>query len=196
MNKFLHQIRHHPELFILVLIVVIISMLVIPLPTFLVDFLIGLNMVLSILVFLASFYVDRILNFSTFPSVLLITTLFRLALSVSTSRLILNDADAGDIIATFGEFVIGDNLVVGFVIFAIVTIVQFMVITKGAERVAEVAARFSLDGMPGKQMSIDADLRAGSIDADAAKERRSVVERESQLYGSFDGAGDAANLLI
>lgn len=188
MNKFLHQIRHHPELFILVLIVVIISMLVIPLPTYLVDFLIGLNMVLSILVFLASFYVDRILNFSTFPSVLLITTLFRLALSVSTSRLILNDADAGDIIATFGEFVIGDNLVVGFVIFAIVTIVQFMVITKGAERVAEVAARFSLDGMPGKQMSIDADLRAGSIDADTAKERRSVVERESQLYGSFDGA--------
>lgn len=188
MYKFLHQIRHHPELFILVLIVVIISMLVIPLPTFLVDFLIGLNIVLSILVFLASFYVDRILNFSTFPSVLLITTLFRLALSVSTSRLILNDADAGDIIATFGEFVIGDNLVVGFVIFAIVTIVQFMVITKGAERVAEVAARFSLDGMPGKQMSIDADLRAGSIDADAAKERRSVVERESQLYGSFDGA--------
>lgn len=188
MNKFLHQIRRHPELFILVLIVVIISMLVIPLPTYLVDFLIGLNMVLSILVFLASFYVDRILNFSTFPSVLLITTLFRLALSVSTSRLILNDADAGDIIATFGEFVIGDNLVVGFVIFAIVTIVQFMVITKGAERVAEVAARFSLDGMPGKQMSIDADLRAGSIDADDAKERRSVVERESQLYGSFDGA--------
>ncbi len=188
MNKFLHQIRLHPELFILVLIVVIISMLVIPLPTYLVDFLIGLNMVLSILVFLASFYVDRILNFSTFPSVLLITTLFRLALSVSTSRLILNDADAGDIIATFGEFVIGDNLVVGFVIFAIVTIVQFMVITKGAERVAEVAARFSLDGMPGKQMSIDADLRAGSIDADDAKERRNIVERESQLYGSFDGA--------
>lgn len=188
MNRFLHQIRNHPELFILVLIVVIISMLVIPLPTYLVDFLIGLNMVLSILVFLASFYVDRILNFSTFPSVLLITTLFRLALSVSTSRLILNDADAGDIISTFGEFVIGDNLVVGFVIFAIVTIVQFMVITKGAERVAEVAARFSLDGMPGKQMSIDADLRAGSIDADDAKERRSIVERESQLYGSFDGA--------
>lgn len=188
MNDFLNRIRNHPELFILILIVVIISMLVIPLPTYLVDFLIGLNMVLSILVFLSSFYIDRILNFSTFPSVLLITTLFRLALSVSTSRLILNDADAGEIIATFGEFVIGDNLVVGFVIFAIVTIVQFMVITKGAERVAEVAARFSLDGMPGKQMSIDADLRAGSIDADGARERRSIVERESQLYGSFDGA--------
>ncbi|CNF34729.1 EscV/YscV/HrcV family type III secretion system export apparatus protein [Yersinia kristensenii] len=188
MMDFLNRVKSHPELFILVLIVVIISMLVIPLPTYLVDFLIGMNIVLSILVFLASFYIDRILNFSTFPSVLLITTLFRLALSVSTSRLILNDADAGDIIATFGEFVIGDNLVVGFVIFAIVTIVQFMVITKGAERVAEVAARFSLDGMPGKQMSIDADLRAGSIDAEAAKERRSIVERESQLYGSFDGA--------
>lgn len=188
MNSFLNRVKNHPEIFILILIIIIVSMLVIPLPTYLVDFLIGLNMVLSILVFLASFYIDRILNFSTFPSVLLITTLFRLALSVSTSRLILNDADAGDIIATFGEFVIGDNLVVGFVIFAIVTIVQFMVITKGAERVAEVAARFSLDGMPGKQMSIDADLRAGSIDADGAKQRRSVVERESQLYGSFDGA--------
>lgn len=177
-------------------------MLVIPLPTFLVDFLIGLNIVLSMLVFLSTFYINRILSFSTFPAVLLITTLFRLALSVSTSRLILNEAEAGDIIATFGQFVIGDNLVVGFVIFAIVTIVQFMVITKGAERVAEVAARFSLDGMPGKQMSIDADLRAGTIDAEGASARRSVVERESQLYGSFDGAmkfikGDAiAGIII
>ena len=188
MIDFLNRARNHPELFILILIVVIISMLVIPLPTYLVDFLIGLNIVLSILVFLVSFYIDRILSFSTFPAVLLITTLFRLALSVSTSCLILNDADAGDIISTLGEFVIGDSLVVGFVIFAIVTIVQFMVITKGAERVAEVAARFSLDGMPGKQMSIDADLRTGSIDAEDAMSRRSVVERESQLYGSFDGA--------
>lgn len=188
MNNFLIKMKNHPELFILILIITIVSMLVIPLPTYLVDFLIGLNMVLSILVFLASFYIDRILSFSSFPSVLLITTLFRLALSVSTTRLILNDADAGDIIATFGQFVIGDNLVVGFVIFAIVTLVQFMVVTKGAERVAEVAARFSLDGMPGKQMSIDADLRAGTLDAEDAKERRSVLERESQLYGSFDGA--------
>ncbi|CND83727.1 EscV/YscV/HrcV family type III secretion system export apparatus protein [Yersinia nurmii] len=187
-TEFLIKTRRHPELFILLLVIVIIAMLVIPLPTYLVDFLIGLNIVISALVFLSSFYIDRILSFSTFPAVLLITTLFRLALSISTSRLILNDADAGDIIATFGQFVIGDNLIVGFVIFSIVTIVQFMVITKGAERVAEVAARFSLDGMPGKQMGIDADLRAGSIDSDAAKERRSVVERESQLYGSFDGA--------
>ncbi|HGY8251452.1 TPA: FHIPEP family type III secretion protein, partial [Escherichia coli] len=152
--------------------------------TYLIDFLIGLNLTLAILVFLGSFYVDRILSFSSFPSILLITTLFRLALAISTSRLILLEADAGEIITSFGEFVIGDSLVVGFVIFSIVTIVQFIVITKGSERVAEVAARFSLDGMPGKQMSIDADLRAGIIDADLAKERRSVLERESQLYGS------------
>ncbi|EGY29062.1 InvA [Candidatus Regiella insecticola 5.15] len=188
MNKLLYHMRTRPELLILALVMMIVSMLIIPLPTYLVDFLIGLNIVISMLVFMSSFYIDRILSFSTFPAVLLITTLFRLALSISTSRLILNDADAGEIIATFGLFVIGDNLVVGFVIFAIVTIVQFMVITKGAERVAEVAARFSLDAMPGKQMSIDADLRAGVIEAEGAKERRSVLERESQLYGSFDGA--------
>ena len=201
-NDFLIKLRKHPELFILLLVIMIIAMLIIPLPTWLIDFLIGLNIVISALVFLSSFYIDRILNFSSFPAVLLITTLFRLALSISTSRLILNDADAGEIIATFGLFVIGDNLVVGFVIFAIVTIVQFMVITKGAERVAEVAARFSLDGMPGKQMSIDADLRASSIDAEEATRRRSVLEKESQLYGSFDGAmkfikGDAiAGILV
>lgn len=200
--KLFSQLRNHPELFILLLVIVIIVMLVIPLPTYLIDFLIGLNIIISTLVFLSSFYINRILNFSSFPAVLLITTLFRLALSISTSRLILNDADAGEIIATFGQFVIGDNLVVGFVIFAIVTIVQFLVITKGAERVAEVAARFSLDGMPGKQMSIDADLRSGSIDTEEAMRRRSVLEKESQLYGSFDGAmkfikGDAiAGILV
>ena len=187
-NNFLIKLRNHPELFILLLVITIIAMLVVPLPTIMVDFLIGLNIVISSLVFLSSFYIDRILSFSSFPAVLLITTLFRLALSISTSRLILNDADAGEIIATFGLFVIGDNLVVGFVIFAIVTIVQFLVITKGAERVAEVAARFSLDGMPGKQMSIDADLRANAIDGAQATERRSILEKESQLYGSFDGA--------
>lgn len=153
------------------------------------------------LVFMGAFYIDRMLSFSTFPAVLLITTLFRLALTISTSRLILTDANAGEIIATFGQFVIGDNLVVGFVIFAIVTVVQFIVITKGSERVAEVAARFCLDGMPGKQMSIDADLRGGVIDAEGAREQRSVLERESQLYGAFDGAikfikGDAIASII
>ncbi|HGJ5864182.1 MAG TPA: EscV/YscV/HrcV family type III secretion system export apparatus protein [Arsenophonus nasoniae] len=201
MNNFLNEIKRHSELFVLVLVFIIISMLVIPLPTYLVDFLIALNIILSALVFLSSFYVNRILNFSSFPAILLITTLFRLSLTVSTSRLILSEADAGEIVVVFGQFVIADNLVVGFVIFAIVTIVQFMVITKGSERVAEVAARFSLDGMPGKQMSIDADLRSSIIDAEEAKRRRSVVERESQLYGSFDGAmkfikGDAIASII
>ncbi|HDL6964078.1 TPA: EscV/YscV/HrcV family type III secretion system export apparatus protein [Yersinia enterocolitica] len=202
LSKLQKNIHNHPELIILLLIIMIISMLVIPLPTYLVDFLIGLNMVLAILVFMGSFYIDRILSFSSFPSILLITTLFRVALSISTSRLILLEADAGEIISSFGQFVIADNLAVGFVVFSIVTIVQFIVITKGAERVAEVAARFSLDGMPGKQMSIDADLRAGMIDAEMAKSTRSVLERESQLYGAFDGAmkfikGDAiANIII
>ncbi|WP_088510274.1 EscV/YscV/HrcV family type III secretion system export apparatus protein [Burkholderia ubonensis] len=201
-NSLLNGAKSRPELLILLLMVMIIAMLIIPLPTFLVDFLIGLNIVLAVLVFMGSFYIDRILSFSTFPSVLLITTLFRLALSISTSRLILIEADAGDIIATFGQFVIGDSVAVGFVVFSIVTVVQFIVITKGSERVAEVAARFSLDGMPGKQMSIDADLKAGIVDAEGAKERRSVLERESQLYGSFDGAmkfikGDAiAGIII
>lgn len=202
LDKFLRNVTARPELLILALMVMIIAMLIIPLPTPLVDFLIGLNIVIAILVFMGSFYIERILSFSTFPALLLITTLFRLALSISTSRLILVQADAGEIIASFGEFVIGDSLVVGFVIFAIVTIVQFIVITKGSERVAEVAARFSLDGMPGKQMSIDGDLKAGVIDAKEARERRSTLERESQLYGSFDGAmkfikGDAiAGIII
>ncbi|WP_338806800.1 EscV/YscV/HrcV family type III secretion system export apparatus protein [Pseudomonas chlororaphis] len=201
-NKLLHNVTVRPELLILTLMVMIIAMLIIPLPTVLVDFLIGLNIVIAILIFMGSFYIERILSFSTFPALLLITTLFRLSLSISTSRLILIQADAGEIIASFGNFVIGDSLVVGFVIFSIVTIVQFIVITKGSERVAEVAARFSLDGMPGKQMSIDGDLKAGAIDSKEARERRSILERESQLYGSFDGAmkfikGDAiAGIII
>ncbi|PUA19954.1 EscV/YscV/HrcV family type III secretion system export apparatus protein [Glaciimonas sp. PCH181] len=201
-NKALSGMTSRPELLILLLMVMIIAMLIIPLPTYLVDFLIGLNIVISVLVFMGAFYIERILHFSSFPSILLITTLFRLALSISTSRLILLDADAGEIVSTFGEFVIGDSLAVGFVIFAIVTVVQFIVITKGSERVAEVAARFSLDAMPGKQMSIDSDLKAGVIDAAGVKERRSVLERESQLYGAFDGSmkfikGDAiAGIII
>lgn len=185
---FLLQIRQRPELMVLVIMVMVIAMLIIPLPTVLVDLLIGLNIMISVLIFMSSFYITRVLNFQSFPSILLISTLFRLALSISTSRLILLEADAGDIIATFGEFVIQDNLVVGMVVFAIVTIVQFIVITKGSERIAEVAARFSLDAMPGKQMSIDADLRAGVIDEAAVKEKRGDLEKESQLFGSFDGA--------
>ncbi|WP_312317730.1 EscV/YscV/HrcV family type III secretion system export apparatus protein [Stenotrophomonas sp.] len=177
-----------PELALVVLMAVVVAMLIIPLPTLVVDVLIALNMAVAIVIFLSSFYVERILSFSTFPSVLLFTTLMRLALSVSTSRLILVDADAGHIINAFGEFVVADNLVVGAVIFAIITLVQFIVITKGSERIGEVVARFSLDGMPGKQMSIDADLRAEAITSEEAQRRRRDVERESQLYGSYDGA--------
>lgn len=186
--RFLLAIKNRPELIVLSVMILVIMMLIIPLPTYIVDFLIGLNVTISLLIFMSSFYITRILNFMTFPALLLITTLFRLALSISTSRLILLDADAGEIITSFGEFVIGENLVVGFVVFSIVTIVQFLVITKGSERVAEVAARFSLDGMPGKQMSIDADLKSGIITNEEVKIRRKELGQESQLYGSFDGA--------
>jgi type III secretion protein V len=185
-----------------VMLVAIIFMMILPLPTMVVDMLIGLNMTLSGVLLMVAMYLPSPLAFSSFPSVLLVTTLFRLGISIATTRLILLQGDAGHIIDTFGNFVVGGNLVVGLVVFLILTIVQFVVITKGAERVAEVAARFSLDAMPGKQMSIDGDMRAGTIDMDEAKRRRNIVEKESQLYGSMDGAmkfvkGDAiAGLII
>lgn len=188
LTSFINAVKNKPEISVLLIMIMVIAMLIIPLPKILVDFLIGLNIVISILMLLLSFYITRILGFTSFPALLLITTLFRLALSISTSRLILLDADAGNIIQSFGDFVIGENIVVGFVIFAIVTIVQFIVITKGSERVAEVAARFSLDGMPGKQMSIDADLKSGLIDNEEVRKRRKELEQESQMYGAFDGA--------
>ncbi|CAM2144807.1 Invasion protein InvA [Pararobbsia alpina] len=190
------------DLLVIALIVMIVAMLIVPLPTVLVDCLIAANIVLALLIFVSTFYVKTVIEFSSFPAVLLVTTLFRLALSISTTRLILLQGDAGQIITTFGEFVVGDNLVVGIVIFAIVTIVQFIVITKGAERIAEVVARFSLDAMPGKQMSIDGDARAGTIDASQVEVRRRRIEQESQLHGAFDGAlkfvkGDAiAGMII
>ncbi len=184
------------------LLVSIIGLIILPMPTPLVDFLIALNMGISTILLMTSIYLKSPLEFSSFPGVLLITTLFRLALSITTTRLILLQADAGEIVYTFGNFVVGGNLVVGIVIFLIITIVQFLVITKGSERVAEVSARFSLDGMPGKQMSIDADLRAGAIEMEEAQRRRELVTKESQLFGSMDGAmkfvkGDAiAGLII
>ncbi|WP_045767469.1 EscV/YscV/HrcV family type III secretion system export apparatus protein [Xanthomonas albilineans] len=195
-------VQSKPELVVLCLIIMIIGMLVMPLPPGLLDLLIAVNMIGGVLVLMSALHVVNMLSLSTFPAIVLLTTLFRLALSISSCRLILMYGHAGQIIQTFGEFVIGQNIVVGLVIFSIVTIVQFIVITKGAERVAEVAARFSLDAMPGKQMSIDADFRAGVIDGDGVRARRSALERESQLYGSFDGAmkfikGDAiAGILI
>ena len=150
------------------LLVSVIGLIILPMPTPLVDFLIAVNMGISTLLLMTSIYLKSPLEFSSFPGVLLITTLFRLALSITTTRLILLQADAGEIVYTFGNFVVGGSLAVGVVIFLIITIVQFLVITKGSERVAEVSARFSLDGMPGKQMSIDADLRAGAIEMEEA----------------------------
>ncbi len=190
------------DIVLAVMIVAIIFMMILPLPTWLVDVLIGMNMTVSAMLLMVAMYLPSPLAFSSFPSVLLVTTLFRLGISIATTRLILLQADAGHIVQTFGNFVVGGNLIVGLVVFLILTIVQFVVITKGAERVAEVAARFSLDAMPGKQMSIDGDMRAGSIDMDEAKRRRGIVEKESQLYGAMDGAmkfvkGDAiAGLII
>ena len=189
------------DLVLAVLVVCIIGLLIIPLPTPVVDLLIAINIMISTVMLMLSLYLPRALAFSTFPSMLLFTTLFRLALNVTTTRLILLKADAGEIIYTFGNFVVGGNFIVGAVIFLIITIVQFVVIAKGAERVSEVAARFTLDAMPGKQMSIDADLRAGAIDQETAKQRRNELAKESQLYGAMDGAmkfvkGDAIAGLI
>lgn len=190
------------DIVLAVMLVAIVFMMILPLPTWMVDVLIGLNMTVSALLLMVAMYLPSPLAFSSFPSVLLVTTLFRLGISIATTRLILLQGDAGHIVATFGNFVVGGNLVVGLVVFLILTIVQFIVITKGAERVAEVAARFSLDAMPGKQMSIDGDMRAGTIDMEEAKRRRRVVEKESQLYGAMDGGmkfvkGDAiAGLII
>jgi len=183
-------------------VVAIVALMVLPLPLWLIDLLVAANIAGGLLLLLLALYISTPLEFSVFPSVLLMTTLFRLSLSIATTRMILLSGHAGHIIDTFGKVVAGGNLVVGLVVFLIITVVQFIVIAKGAERVAEVAARFSLDAMPGKQMSIDSDLRAGLIDKDEAKRRRRVVELESKLHGSLDGAmkfvkGDAiAGIII
>jgi type III secretion protein V len=176
------------DLTLVLLMVAVIAMMILPLPTFLVDLLIGSNLALSFMMLMMAMYVGSPLEFSSFPTMLLFTTLFRLGLNITTTRLILLQADAGEIIFTFGEFAVGGNFIVGAVVFIIITIVQFVVIAKGAERVSEVGARFTLDAMPGKQMSIDADLRAGVITMADAQARRDVVSRESQMYGAMDGA--------
>ena len=192
----------HSDLYLAVLLVAIISLIIFPLPTSLVDGLIATNLGLAIMLLILSLYIPNSISLSTFPTLLLLTTLFRLALNISTTRLILLNADAGMIIYTFGNFVVAGNFVVGAIIFLIISIVQFVVIAKGSERVAEVGARFTLDAMPGKQMSIDADVRAGNIDMTEALKRRSAIQLESSLYGAMDGAmkfvkGDAiAGLII
>lgn len=157
------------DIVLAIILLVAVFTMIIPLPTGLVDLMIAINLATAIVLLMMALHIKEPLEFSVFPSLLLITTLFRLALTIGTTRLILLQADAGRIIDTFGRFAVGGNLGVGLIVFMIITIVQFIVITKGAERVAEVGARFSLDGMPGKQMSIDGDLRAGIIDAGEAR---------------------------
>jgi type III secretion protein V len=168
--------------------VTIISVMILPLPVMAIDALVAVNISIGFGLLLLAIYIPTPVAFSSFPSVLLLTTLFRLALSIAITRSILLNAEGGHIVQTFGSMVAGGNLVVGLVVFLIITVVQFIVVAKGAERVAEVAARFTLDAMPGKQLSIDSDLRSGLIDKDEARRKRRHLEVESQLHGSLDGA--------
>lgn len=185
-----------------IFVIIIIAFIIIPLPTFLLDMMFVLNITLSIVILLMTMYVKNSLQFSIFPSMLLITTLFRLSLNISSTRLILTHAGhAGQVISTFGTFVLAGNIVVGFIIFLIIVLVNFLVITKGAERVSEVSARFKLDAMPGKQMAIDADLSSGLISEEVALTRRSDIQREAEFYGAMDGAtkfvkGDAIASIV
>ncbi|WP_342600700.1 flagellar biosynthesis protein FlhA [Psychrobacillus sp. FSL H8-0483] len=190
------------DISVLAAVISIVAMLVIPLPHWLLSFLIIVNITIALLILMTAMNMQEALQFSVFPTLLLLVTLFRLALNVSTTRAILSEGDAGKVVETFGTFVTGGNMLVGLVVFAILVIIQFIVITKGAERVSEVAARFTLDAMPGKQMSIDADLNAGMISEKEARERREKVSGEADFYGAMDGAtkfvkGDAiAGIII
>ncbi|CAI6032054.1 Flagellar biosynthesis protein FlhA [Paenibacillus sp. JJ-100] len=189
------------DLAILAGIIGIVLMMILPIPIWLLDLLLVINISLALMILLVAMNSKEALQFSIFPALLLITTLFRLALNISTTKLILGEGDAGAVVATFGSWIAGGQVAIGFVVFLILVVVQFIVITKGSERVAEVAARFTLDAMPGKQMSIDADLNAGLINEQQARERRSKIEREADFYGAMDGAskfvkGDAIASII
>ncbi len=208
MTNFFKGLSKNSDLFMALGLLLIVSVMVLPLPRFFLDLFLTLEFALSIILLLTSVYATKALDFSIFPSLLLITTLFRLSLNVATTRIILlhgaeeGTSAAGEVIRSFGEFVVGGNYAVGVVVFIILVIINFVVITKGAGRVAEVAARFTLDAMPGKQMSIDADLNSGSINEEEAKRRRHEIAREADFYGAMDGAskfvrGDAiAGILI
>lgn len=196
------RLLQRSDIAIAVLVVGIVMMMIIPISTRLLDILLTFNITFALIIIMVSMFNNDPLEFSVFPSLLLIMTLFRLALNVSSTRLILLNAEAGQVIYSFGSFVVGGNMVVGMVVFLILVVIQFIVITKGAERVSEVAARFTLDAMPGKQMAIDADLNAGLIDEQGAKQRRDSIQREADFYGAMDGAskfvkGDAiAGIII
>jgi len=189
------------DLAVLAGIIGIVLMMILPIPIWLLDMLLVVNISIALMILLVAMNSKEALQFSIFPALLLITTLFRLALNISTTKLILGEGDAGAVVATFGSWIAGGQIAIGFVVFLILVVVQFIVITKGSERVAEVAARFTLDAMPGKQMSIDADLNAGLINEQQARERRSKIEREADFYGAMDGAskfvkGDAIASII
>lgn len=202
LNRFLQAAAERQDIVFSVFFILIVAMLIIPLPHWLVDTLLAFNLSISLLILMTAIYLRHTLDISTFPSIVLVTAIFRVALSVATTRLILAYGDAGYLILAFGNFVIGGNIVVGLVVFMIIAVVQFMVVTKGAERISQVGARFALDAMPGKQMAIDADLRAGDITKEVAKHRRSQLEQEMSFHGAMDGAmnfvkGDAiAGLII
>jgi type III secretion protein V len=180
--------RRFADIALASIVLLVVGMMIVPLPTPLLDVLISANVAVAVLMLLTAMYVKSGLEFTSFPTVLLVTTLYRLALNVSSTRLILLQADAGEVVEAFGNFVVQGNFVVGAVIFSILTLIQFLVVAKGSERVAEVGARFTLDAMPGKQMSIDAELRSGGISQDEARRRRGNLQRESQFYGAMDGA--------
>jgi type III secretion protein V len=197
----LNDLGRHSDLLLIGLFVAIIALMVLPLPPWALDALIAANLTASVVVLIVAVYIGSPLGLSTFPAMLLFTTLFRLSLNIASTRQILLTGNAGEIIKTFGHLVVGGDVIIGLVVFLIIALVQFIVIAKGSERIAEVAARFSLDAMPGKQMSIDADLRAGIITKDDARARRHALESESQLYGAMDGAmkfvkGDAIAAVI
>src|SRR5256885_15208810 len=188
MTNLLKQSSKYAALVGAAVIVLVVVMMIIPLPPFLLDLMIAANISAALSVVVATLYLPRALDFSSFPSLLLISTLFRLAINVSVTRLILLHGDAGHVVAAFGKFVVGGNVVVGLVVFLILIVIQFVVITNGAGRVAEVGARFTLDAMPGKQMAIDADLNAGQITDEQARQRREEIAREADFYGAMDGA--------
>jgi flagellar biosynthesis protein FlhA len=203
MTGFARQLlRGKQDLALVAAVIFILTILFVPVPAGLLDFLLIVNFSVALLILLLTFLTDSPLNFSTFPSLLLITTLFRLALNISATRLILNGGSAGQVIGAVGSYVVGGNYVIGLVVFLILVVVQYVVVTSGAQRVAEVAARFTLDSMPGKQMSIDADMNMGLIDEVEARRRRALIEREANFYGAMDGAtkfvkGDAiAGIMI
>ena len=200
--KKLSKMLKNNDIILAIGLVTVVAMMILPLPAPILDLLLTVNISLSIIILLVCLYTKEPLDYSSFPTILLVSTLFRLGLNVSSTRLILLTGSAGDVIQAFGQFVVGGNYVVGVIIFAILVIINFMVITGGAGRVAEVSARFTLDSMPGKQLSIDADLNSGLITEEEAKIRRRKIERESNFYGTMDGAskfvkGDAmAGIII